>query len=249
MSIPRYRSGFQVPGSRFQVPVFTGALNSAPRHANAIARVPNLELGTWNFERRKCVGLSLVELIVFIVVVGTAVAGVLGALGIATRSSADPMIQKQALAIAEALLEEVQLQPFTYCDPDDANAATATTAALDSTVTPPAVGCVVTVEALGPEAVNQPPTGPLETRTGAVRPFDNVNDYNIFSMVGGITDITGAAITGLDAYAASVSVAAQALSTVPSTDSLLITVTVTGPGNTTVTLHGYRTRYAPNALP
>jgi len=26
-------------------------------------------------------------------------------------------------------------------------------------------------------------------------------------------------------------------------------VTVTGPGNTTVTLNGYRTRYAPNALP
>ena len=29
------------------------------------------------------------------------------------------MIQKQALAIAESLLEEITLQPFTYCDPDD----------------------------------------------------------------------------------------------------------------------------------
>jgi hypothetical protein len=36
---------------------------------------------------------------------------------------------------------------------------------------------------------------------------------------------------------------------VPATDSLLITVTVTGPGDTTVVLHGYRVRYAPNALP
>src|SRR6266705_5855266 len=73
-------------------------------------------------------GISLIELIVFIVIVGIAVAGVVGALSMATRSSADPMIQKQALAIAEALLEEVQLQPFTYCDPDDPQAATAQSA-------------------------------------------------------------------------------------------------------------------------
>src|SRR5438552_11460460 len=53
-------------------------------------------------------GISLIELIVFIVIVGIAVAGVVGALSMATRASADPMIQKQALAIAEALLEEVQ---------------------------------------------------------------------------------------------------------------------------------------------
>jgi MSHA pilin protein MshD len=51
-----------------------------------------------------------------------------------------------------------------------------------------------------------------------------------------------------------VSVAGQTLSGVGNDalgnpQSLLITVTVTGPGNTTVTLNGYRTRYAPNALP
>jgi len=82
-------------------------------------------------------GISLIELIVFIVIVGIAVAGVVGALSMATRSSADPMIQKQALAIAEALLEEVQLQPFTYCDPDDPNAASAFSAADCTGVTVP----------------------------------------------------------------------------------------------------------------
>ena len=70
-------------------------------------------------------GLTLIEQIVFIVVVGVAVAGVLAALNVSTRGSADAMVQKQALAIAEAVLEEVQLQPFTYCDPDDAAAPTA----------------------------------------------------------------------------------------------------------------------------
>lgn len=190
-------------------------------------------------EARNCRGISLVEQVVFIVVVAVGVLGVLAAMNVSTRGSADPVIHKQALAIAEALLEEVQLQPFTYCDPDDANAATATDTA----------GCASAVEAIGPEAEDVPPTGPAETRAGTARPFDNVNDYNGFSMGPGISDVTGISITGLDAYSASVSVANQALSTIPSSDALLITVTVTGPANTTVRLHGYRVRYAPNALP
>jgi len=85
----------------------------------------NFRLQTSNLRRRKSRGLSLVELVVFIVIVSTAVAGVLGVMDVTTRSSVDPMIHKQALAIAEAVLEEVQLQPFTYCDPDDPGAATA----------------------------------------------------------------------------------------------------------------------------
>jgi MSHA pilin protein MshD len=187
-------------------------------------------------------GVSLVELIVFIVVVSIAVAVVLGALNMATRASADPMIQKQALAIAEALLEEVQLQPFTYCDPDDANAASALSAA----------DC--TGGAGGVNDENRLPLGPEagETRTSATTPYDNVSDYNGFSTIAGITDMTGAAILGLELYnIQSISVANQALGTIPASDSLLITVTVTGPpgSNTTVVLDGYRVRYAPNALP
>jgi MSHA pilin protein MshD len=189
-------------------------------------------------ERRRSRGFTLVELIVFIVIVSVAVTGVLTALDIANRASTDPMIQKQALAIAEALLEEVQLQPFTYCDPDDANAASALNAA----------GC--TGGAGGANDENKLPLGPEtgETRTGATL-FDNVSDYNGLSMGPGITDLSGAAIAGLGAYSASVAVVNQALGAVSSSDALLITVTVTGPANTTVVLHGYRVRYAPNALP
>ncbi len=174
-------------------------------------------------------GLSLVEQIVFIVIVGVAIGGVLAAMNVTARGSADPLIQKQALAIAEAVMEEVQLMPLTYCDPDDPVAATATSSA----------GCA-TPEGIGVEGA--------ETRTGAILPFDNVSDYNGFSMTG-ITDITGAGVAGLGAYTASVQVAQQALDVVPATDALLVTVTVAGPGNTSVVLHGFRTRYAPNALP
>ena len=193
-------------------------------------------------------GLSLVEVIVFIVVVGVAVAGVLAALNVSTRASADPMIQKQALAIAEAVLEEVQLMPFTYCDPDDPQAATALSAGVGAN----ACSAAASVENPGPEA--NPPYGP-ESRLGATTPFDNVNDYNGFSVGPGIVDMTGAAIAGLDGYTAAVSVASQAFAAfgggraIPAADVLLVTVTVTGPANTTAVLHGYRVRYAPNALP
>jgi MSHA pilin protein MshD len=187
-------------------------------------------------ESRAQRGISLVELIVFIVVVGVAVAGVLAALNLSTRASADPLVQKQALAIAEALLEEVQLQPFTYCDPDDPAAAEATSVA----------GCA-TPEGIGVEGG--------ETRSGAT-PFDNVSDYNGYNAASppGFTAIDGTPIPGLEGYAATVGVAAQPLAGVGDDadgrpQSLLVTVTVTGPGNVNVALSGYRIRYAPNALP
>jgi hypothetical protein len=69
-------------------------------------------------------GLSLIELIMFIVIVGAAVAGIIAVISRTTQSSADPMIRKQALSIAEAMLEEVRLQPFTLCDAEDPSGGT-----------------------------------------------------------------------------------------------------------------------------
>jgi MSHA pilin protein MshD len=189
-------------------------------------------------------GFTFVELIMFIVIVGVGVAGILLAYSTAVRGSSDPLVNKQMLSIAEALLEEVQLMPFTVCDPDDANAATATTTA----------GCASTPEAIGPEAG--------ESRYNASNPFDNVNDYNGFNTatdaLPGIRDLSGTPIAALAGYSASVSVAATALgpggSQVPASGangalSLLITVTVTAPRGDTLALSGYRTRYAPTAVP
>jgi MSHA pilin protein MshD len=191
--------------------------------------------------RTRHLGVTLVEQIVFIAVVGVAVAGVMAAFVMSTRGSADPMLQKQALAVAEAILEEVQLMPFTYCDPDDPQAATAQNAAVGAT------GCSAGgPEAGGPEGAA--PFGP-ETRTSTTTPFDNVNDYHGYATGTGISNINGDAVAGLGAYAATVSVASQALGAVGAADSLLITVTVTGPAGTTVSLQGYRTRYAPTAVP
>ena len=74
-------------------------------------------------------GLSLVELIVFIVIMSVGVLGVLSTMSAAVRFSAEPMLQKQLTAIAESLLAEALHQPFTFCDPDDVNALSATSTA------------------------------------------------------------------------------------------------------------------------
>jgi MSHA pilin protein MshD len=184
---------------------------------------------------RNQTGFTLIELVIFIVIVSVALTGVLTVLNITTKSSADPIIRKQALAIAEALLEEVMLQPFTYCDPDDATAATATSAAINTT------GCTTTVEAIGPD-VN--PDGTTETRTSATDPFDNVNDYN------GLSTTTNVAGGGAARYIANITVTAAPLNTitVASGDALLVSVSVNS-GSENIVLEGYRTRYSPNTLP
>lgn len=174
-------------------------------------------------------GLSLIELVMFIVIVSLALLGVLKIFAQATGASADPQLRRQALTIAESVLEEVSLMPFTYCDPDDANVETATSAA----------SCATLAEALGPEAGENRFVTPQ---------FDNVNDYNGYAMTG-IVDLANTAVSGLGAYSASVSVSPDALGSLSaaSGEALRISVTVTGPGGTSVTLDGYRTRHAPRS--
>lgn len=57
-------------------------------------------------------GLTLVELLVAIIVLGVGLGGVLLAFGFTTRGSADPVVAQQMLAIAEEMLEEIELKPY-----------------------------------------------------------------------------------------------------------------------------------------
>lgn len=61
-------------------------------------------------------GVTLIELIVAMVVVSIALAGVLMVINFTTLHSADPVLRHQAIAIAEAYMEEITLKNFT--DPD-----------------------------------------------------------------------------------------------------------------------------------
>jgi MSHA pilin protein MshD len=183
------------------------------------------------FTLRRQAGLSLIELVMFIVIVGVAVAGVLSVMNVTTRHSADPMLRKQAQAIAESLLEEIELQPFTYCFPTDTLASTASNAS----------GC--TGGLAGSED-----TLPAAARVSSPRNANNVSDYTNFSM-SPIVDITGSPIAGLGAYTATVRITqAGATFSLPATEVLQIDVRVVS-GDADITLTGYRFRYAPNAVP
>jgi MSHA pilin protein MshD len=67
--------------------------------------------------RRACqAGVTLIELVVAITIVSIAATAVLGAMSAITTRSADAMIQQQAIAVAQAYLEEILQRPVL--DPD-----------------------------------------------------------------------------------------------------------------------------------
>ena len=176
-------------------------------------------------------GLSLVELIMFVVIVSVGVAGILSVLDLTVQRSADPMIRKQMLAVAESLLEEVELMPFTICDPDDSAVLTA----------------AITADCAVAEGTTTIPAG--EGR-GTATPFDNVGDYggSIGTLtISPLTDVSNNAIGMLAGYSATVSIAPSSLGGITAAESLLITVTVSTSTGESIALSGYRTRYAPNS--
>jgi MSHA pilin protein MshD len=64
-------------------------------------------------------GVTLIELVISIVIVAVAVGAVVGLLASTTGHSADAMVLRQAVSLAEAYIEEVSLKPFA--DPDGAD--------------------------------------------------------------------------------------------------------------------------------
>jgi len=57
-------------------------------------------------------GISLIEVVVFIVIVSVGVVGLMSVMSTTVRYSADPMQRKQAVAMAEAILDEVLAKDF-----------------------------------------------------------------------------------------------------------------------------------------
>jgi MSHA pilin protein MshD len=187
-----------------------------------------------SFERQR--GVTLIELILFIMIIGIALTAIVGVMNVTTSRSADPLRTKQALMIAEGLLEEVQSAGFTKCDPAGDNG--------DGTCTIP--------EAWGQNA----------PETAGPRPYDNVNDYvsqantavaAFNNGAGVLADANGRAL-GVTGYTATVAVIPEAVGpggsqvgaggTSADTDMLRIRITVFFDSQSLV-LDGYRARYAP----
>jgi len=68
-------------------------------------------------------GVTLVELVIAIVIIAVALAGLVAAFTRATRASADPLLTQQMLAIGESMLEEAMLKPFTNNKKQEASRA------------------------------------------------------------------------------------------------------------------------------
>ena len=192
-------------------------------------------------------GVTLIELVIFIVVVSVAVVGLLQIFARTTASSADPQLRKQALAIAEAMLDEIEGARFTFCDPlADPAAELATNAAPFNSATNP-TGC-------------NTPQNVSATVPAAGRPYYNVSDY-VRAFNAPVAYAADAAGNSFPAgYAVSVAISPDAglgpaVAMLPSDATpinmnvLRITVTVTYATNQQIVLAGYRTRYAGNAVP
>lgn len=169
-----------------------------------------------SIEPSRARGFTLVELIIFIVVVSVGLVGILSVLNITVRHSADPVHPKQALAIAEALMDEIQAKDFSPPAADNFTPSAPPTVAERQNFDD-----VADFHNYGAEAL-----APVVLRAG-------------------IFDIAGNAVASLAGYRVLVSVAAAGAASngVPAADVLVITIQVTDPVNTVHVFTGYRINY------
>ena len=159
-------------------------------------------------------GLSLIELIIFIVIVSVGVVGILSVLNLTVGKSADPMLRKQALAVAEAMMDEILAKSYQN-DPADPNNSSST------------LGCTPTT------------TPSCRVNTVADRPnYNDVDDFNGWNQTG-VYQLDGTLAPILGAYTVAVGVSTTTLNGVAAKQ---VTVTVSG-GTETISLVGYRTNY------
>lgn len=173
---------------------------------------------------RRQAGLTLIELIMFIIIVSVGIMGILSVLNVTVWHSSDPLVQKQAQALAEGLLEEIQTGYFAYCDGADVNLKYGKSG-----------NGLCTADSYGP-------------KSGETRPYDSVIHYasaaNAATTLSSVLPSEGS-VTAPTGYSASVTIGPAALGDITSAsgDALLIQVTVTGSGGSPQAIaEGFKTR-------
>ncbi len=175
-------------------------------------------LSWWSAQRVMCMalkqkqlGVTLVELIIALVIIGVALAAMVTAVGSMAGRSADPAVRQQAIAIANMYMAEVTAKEFT---------------------------------ATSPPCLPKPATRAEYTAVCHYNGLTNAAGVNA-----GARDQLGNSIAGLNQYRIVVNVvdAPNELgllnNEIPTGDVLRITVTVTGPANTSFALVSYRAKY------
>lgn len=169
--------------------------------------------------RRRQAGVTLIELIVAMLIVGVAMAGMMSVFVATSRGSADPMLRAQAQLIAESYLEEILLKRFYDPDLDRVcQPAEALRSSYDN---------VCDYDPTGAGVTDNPPRDQLGTA---------------------IVALAGYAVTVQVARDATVTLNGLTNGGGPTEIRVLrIDVTVVGPGAARASVTGYRTNYNCNA--
>lgn len=191
--------------------------------------------------RRSEQGFTLIDVLMLIVLIGVVAGSMTVMFARMSSQSAEALRSRQALSVAQTLINEVRMMPFTYCD-----------GAIQ------AVNCGASpVDLIGPEA------GELRYHTNPQAVwFDGVSDYHRLAQPGpgcaGICDLQGNVLNPpgsvLDGCEAAIVMAPQAMTNIAAADAigrpqtLLISVTVRCTGIPDVVLQGIRTRHAPTSI-
>jgi MSHA pilin protein MshD len=164
-------------------------------------------------------GVTLVELIVAIVVIGTALAGIMVVIVRNTSASADPMIAHQSIAIAESYLEEILTKNFVSpVTGPEGGETRATYDQIDDYHNLANNGCLTVVQGYTATA-------------SCLTPGSCVCDQR------------GQPIDGLPNYLVNVLVTTESLSAITASNAERVEVTVTPPAGGSVIISGYRTNY------
>jgi len=168
--------------------------------------------------------MTMIELVIAIVIIGVGLAGLMAAFSTVVKSSGDPLIRKQMLAIAEQMMEEITMKQFA-----GTTAISAAACARDTWVGLQDYYNLATSIGYDTSKVNCLSNG------AAAAALD-------------IYDVTGTAIPGLTGYSVAVAMTnpaggLTAVDNVVAANLIRIAVTVShGPDQ--IVLLGWRTNYA-----
>jgi MSHA pilin protein MshD len=168
-------------------------------------------------------GFTLIELVLFIVIVGIAVSAIGLQIQTSVQHSAQPLLREKGIALANFYMDEILRKKWNESSPTGG-------------------GCV---QAGGIACAGGAAATAIGAEAGEVRAtYDDIDDYNSLPDPTP-RDQTGAALADFTNYTVAVTVNAGVTlhASVAAADTLEITVTVTTPLAETITLRAYRVNF------
>lgn len=167
-------------------------------------------------------GATLIELVMFIVILGITSIFIVSQFAAANRNIPEPHKRSRALALAQGVMDEILEKKW------DEN-------------TPTGGGCVATASGL---CATGPAAAGIATEEAGRADYDDIDDYNAIASQSPPQDVEGNGLSQYQGYTLSVSVTqpAAAWNGIPGPDVRLIRVTVASTAES-LTLQAYRSNF------